>query len=443
MAEPLQYISGLASSIDWSNVINQLMEVYRSQRVQPLEERRDQFQEKLSLWQELSSKLSALEDAVEAVAEGDAFAVFDVSLTSSGTEAPEGILQVTPSPSAQEGVYYLEVLQIAQAHQMASKSFSAASDPLGLAGTITINGTEITIETTDSLYDIRSKINSSVDGVSASVLMVAQGDYRLTLSSEDTGLANQITVDDPGALFDFTTTVSAQDAIINVNSIQVQRSSNTIGDLIEGLTIDLKRAAPGTTITLRVSRDMEGITEGIRDFVDAYNEVASFIRQQFTYSEGENSVLMGDLSLRGIQSNLQSRLLQTFSDFPDGWNALTFYGVSLDRNGTLGLDSSEFQAKFVEDPDTTIQFFQAVASSFKDYLESITDPYTGLIKLKTDTLQRQIEDINDQIEHQERLLEKEQERLMRQFVALEEALAQLQSLSSWLSQQIQASFNNA
>ena len=354
----------------------------------------------------------------------------------------QDILQVSASSSAQEGVYYLEVVQIAQAHQMASKSFTTASDPLGLSGTITINGTDVTIETTDSLYDIGSKINSQVDGVSASVLMVSEGDYRLTLSADDTGLANEITVDDPGALLDLTTTVSAQDAIVNVNSIQVQRSSNTIGDLIEGLAIDLKRAAPGTIITMRVSRDLEGVTEGIQKFVNAYNDVASFISQQFTYSEGESSALMGDLTLRGIQSNLQSRLLQTLSDFPDGWNALTFYGVSLDRYGSLGLDSSKFQEKFTQDPETTIQFFMSLASSLESYLKSVTDPYTGLIKVKTDTLQRQVEDMNEQIEHQERLLEKEQDRLMRQFVALEEALAQLQGLSSWLSQHIQASFNN-
>lgn len=439
---PTQYISGLVSSLDWSNVIDELMQVYRSQRIEPLEDRRSDFEEKLSAWQELSSKLSDLKNAVEAISGGSAFSVYQATLSSSATDNPESILTVTASSSAQEGVYYLEVLQIAQAHQMASKSFSSATDPLGLSGTVTINGVDITVADTDSLYDVRDKINSSVDGVVASVLKVSDTEWKLLLTSEETGTANQITVDDPEGLFDFTTTVEAQDAILEVNSIQITRPSNVIRDAIEGLTIKLKRAASGTTITLTVSKDLEAIEQNIQQFVDAYNEVHSFVSDQFTYSEGTEKPLMGEVTLHGIQSNLQSRILQTVSDLPDGWNALTFYGVSFDRYGNLSFDSSEFESKFSEDPDTTIQLFTSVASSLEDYLDDVTDPYTGLIKTKTDSLQSQIDDINEQIERQEFLLDLKRQRLMEQFIALEDALSQLRALSSWLSQQIEASFGN-
>mgnify|MGYP000014574236 CR=1 FL=1 len=875
-ATSTSFISGLVSTLDWANVIDQLMEIAH-RRVDVLEDRKSQFENKLSAWQDFNSKLLALLNEARSLREDDAFSLFETSLSSSSSTEASELLSVQVGTSACEGTYQIEVLSVAQARRISSKSFTAPDEALGLEGEIVIGDEALTVSSTDTLYSLRDQINALDAGVRATVVQVSSDDYRLILTAEETGsggfsikdasssqllqalgftdgissvkhlahdgalsdlfssttqavgtllgLSNPqsgtvqikgnsvtidlstdsltdirdkllaagveasvetVTVDDEtyyrlkvgatldsdfvdqnnvletlgileegqsnvaqvlrsssslsktsaagGGYIDASTTwaeidtggdsndisngdtitiigtkhdgtevqatytitdkttdtvqgllnaietafgdevtasvtsdgkiqvtdnttgdsllsltlvannegggsldfgevevttrgysmeVSAgTDALLRIDGTLLQRSTNTVDDAIPGITLNLKRAETGTTVTLTISRDLEGIREEIQDFVEKYNDVITFINEQFTYDEDEEEggVLMGSGTLLSVQSRLRSIISSTITGLEEGMNALTFIGISSDRNGFLSIDTDDLNDALEDDPEAVWKVFgasytrtttdlhyiyhstdtqagtytvtitqvasqatvigtvdlsggiagdetitvtelgtskqavvslsagqtigdivNALNSEFSeqemriraensggylklihlDYgssygftvsqsanytgitdgtyqgvdvagtiggeaaegdgqyltgsagaveglvikytgtatgdvgsltltfgvaeqlyraLDAITDPYEGLIKVRTDGLQNRIEDIEEQIDAMEERLEKEREVLTRQFIAMENALAQLRTLSSWLSQQIAANF---
>jgi len=441
MTEPTQYISGLISSLNWDEVIDKLIEVRKRQLVNPLEKNKEALNEKLSLWKSLSEKLSSLRNSAWDFYMGYAFQNFKVLLNAQGID-PQSVIEVSTSRFVEEGAYELEILGLAQADVWTSKVFSSEGQPLGLEGLLRINGLEIQISSEDTLQTIRDKINTLGDAFKASIIKVREGEFVLLLRGEKTGEANALNLEDPQGLFEFQNLIRAQDALLRVNGLTVQRPSNTINDLFKGLTIQLKRALPGTTLFLEIKKDTESLIQKIEDFVKGYNEIVSFFREQFSYQEGTIKPLMGDVTLRGIKSTLTSLILQKV-DLPEGFNALTFIGISLQKDGTLTFEKEVFLEKLSSEPENTTSLLQKVSTNLKEYLDKLTTPFAGLLNLKTGLLERQIERINEQIDRQQYLIEKEKERLRQQFLALEEALAQLKSLSDWLSRQIDISFKNS
>lgn len=870
------FISGLVSTLDWANVIDQLMEIAH-RRVDVLEERRSQFEERLFAWQDFNSRLLALLNGARSLRQEGAFSLFETSLSSSSSTDASELLSVQVGTSACEGTYQIEVLSVAQARRISSRSFTAPDEPLGLEGEIVIGDEVLSISSTDTLYSLRDRINALDAGVRATVVEVASDDYRLILTAEETGAGgfsikdvssgqllqalgftdgtasvkhlthdgalsdlfksatqaigtllglsspqsgtvqirgNSVTIDlstdsladirdkllaagveasvetvtvDEGTYYrlkvgatldsDFvdennvletlgileegqsdvaqvlrssnslsktsaagggyidasttwaeidtggdsnnisngdtitiigtkrdgtevqatytitdkttdtvqglleaietafgdevTATVTPDgkiqvtdniagdsllsltlvannegggsldfgevevstkgycmevsagtDALLRIDGALLQRSTNTIEEAIPGITLNLKRAEVGTTVTLTVSRDLEGIRERIQDLVEKYNEVITFINEQFTYDEdkGKGGVLMGSGTLLAVQSRLRSIVSSAITGLEEGMNALTFIGINSDRDGILSIDTDVLYSALQKDPKAVWRIFgasctrttadlqyiyhstdtqagtytvtitqvasqamvtgtvdltegiaddetitvtelgtdkqaevflsagqtiedivNALNSAFSlqgmrvraentngylklihlDYgssygftvsqsanytgitdgtyqgvdvagtiggeaaegegqyltgsagavkglvikytgtttgdvgsltltfgvaeqlyraLEAITNPYDGLIKVSTEGLQRRIEDIEERIEAMEERLQKEREVLMRQFIAMENALAQLRTLSSWLSQQIAANF---
>ncbi len=441
MTEPTQYISGLISSLNWDEVIEKLVEIRKKQLVNPLEKNKEALNEKLSLWKSLSEKLSSLRDSVWDFYMGYAFQNFKVLLNAQAID-PQSVIEVSTSRFAEEGFYEIEVLQLAQADLWASKVFSSKDQALGLEGLLRINGLEIQVSADDTLETIRDKINSSEGDFKASIIKLKEDEFVLLLKGEKTGEANALNLDDPNGLFEFQNLIQAQDALLKVNGLTVQRPSNTINDLFKGLTIQLKRALPGTTVYLEIKKDTESLIQKIEDFVKGYNEIVSFFREQFSYQEGTIKPLMGDVTLRGIKSTLTSMILQKV-DLPEGFNALTFIGIRLQKDGSLTFEKEVFLEKFSSDPENTTLLLQKVSTNLKEYLDKLITPFAGLLSVKAGLLERQMERINEQIDRQEYLIEKEKERLRQQFLALEEALAQLKSLSNWLSRQIEVSFKNS
>ena len=174
------------------------------------------------------------------------------------------------------------------------KTLEAANTSLGYTGKFQINGKEIEVTATDTLNSIASKINSTADvGVNAAIVKIADGEYRMTLTSKQTGAANAIQVtDDDGILAnlgflddsgEFANLIQeAADATIKVNGLTVNRASNTIDDVIPGVKLTLKKA--GST-NISVERDLDKIITAVKEFVDQYNSTMSFINESMAYNK--------------------------------------------------------------------------------------------------------------------------------------------------------------
>jgi flagellar hook-associated protein 2 len=187
-------ISGLSSGFDWRTMIDQLMEV-EHERVDLVEEQKTEHENKLSEWQSFNTKLLSLKTAATGLSDAEDFDIYtpDMNSNSSSVDASD-LLSVSASSYASKGSYTITVSSLATAQKLSSESFSGFSDSLGAsyAGDILINGVAVSISDTDTLSDIRDKINNAnagttPTGVTASIVSFGTNDYRLLLTSDDTG----------------------------------------------------------------------------------------------------------------------------------------------------------------------------------------------------------------------------------------------------------------
>jgi flagellar hook-associated protein 2 len=254
-------ISGLASGFDWRSMIDELMEI-EHRPVDLIEARKREYEEKLTEWQSFNTKLLSLKTATEALKDADDFSVFTSSMTSdSSTVAASDLLSVVTSSSASPGSYSIVVSDIATAQKLSSGSFTDISNALGssYAGDVLINGRAIAISATDSLVDVKDKINNANSGtnptgVTASIVNYGTNNYRLLLTSDNTGadgisLLNASSTDTLGA-FGFIETASGSYEVKNAitGGAQSDRFTNVNATIAELLGLSDPQASVNLTI---------------------------------------------------------------------------------------------------------------------------------------------------------------------------------------------------
>ena len=187
-------ISGLSSGFDWRSMIDKLIAV-EHRRVDLVIGRKSEYEDKLSEWQSFNTKLLSLKTSAASLTKHDDFNLYLANMSSNNSEvAASDLLSVSATSSASVGSYSIKVSNLATAQKVSSSSFSSFSDALGstYAGDILINGKTVNIGETDSLADVRDKINNAnggtnPTGVTANIVTYAANDYRLILTNDDTG----------------------------------------------------------------------------------------------------------------------------------------------------------------------------------------------------------------------------------------------------------------
>ena len=188
-------ISGLASGIDWRTMVDQLMAI-EHRRVDLVENQKSDYESQLSEWQSLNTTLLSLKTSAEALKDPEDFYLYTSTMSSdSVTYDAEDLLSVSTSTDAAVGTYTVTVTNLAQAQKLSSNPFSSQTDDLGssYAGDFIINGEVITVNSTDSLADLADTINNAntgtdPTGVTAGIVNYGTNDYRLILTSDDTGV---------------------------------------------------------------------------------------------------------------------------------------------------------------------------------------------------------------------------------------------------------------
>lgn len=181
--------SGLASGIDTTSVITQLTATAQKP-IALLQTKQSGFQAQLTDWQSFNSQLSALQTAANALNQPSTYSTTTASSSNSAAAS------ITTQLGATAGSHTLTVNQLAQAQKVVSAPVSSSSTALGQTGSFTLNGKTIQVNSSDALADIAVKINATKAGVSATVVNVGTNDYRITLSSNQTGVANTIAAAD-------------------------------------------------------------------------------------------------------------------------------------------------------------------------------------------------------------------------------------------------------
>jgi len=240
---------------------------------------------------------------------------------------------------------------------------------------------------------------------------------------------------------DFSTLTRAQDAVVTIGNdpesgLLVTSSSNTLADLLPGLTINLTGVSD-QPVTVTVSRDTESIVAALEGLVSNFNDAIGRLDELGGYDPEteKRGLLQGEGVLMMIESRLFRLVTGTVPGATGAIQRLSQIGIKLSE-GKLTFDKEKFREMVEADPEAVTQFFteteNGVANYMKEQLEAITGT-DGLIERREGALENQTELLNDRVGQLNELLARKQQRLLRQFQAMEEALAALQSQQASLA----------
>lgn len=443
--------TGLGSGLDINGIVDKLVAAERAPTADRLTDRESKANAELSALGKFKSALSGFQDSLAKVSDAETFQGRTV------TVGDEEVFTATASNASRPGHYDVEVTSLAAAQRLSSAAFADATSSIG-TGTIaiTVNGKTANIAiagTATSLNDIRNAINEATDnpGVRATIVNASDGAH-LILSATKTGVANAMTVavsGGDGGLASLTYAAgapangmtelkAASDASLLIDGFAVTSAENTVTGAIDGVTINLLAAKPGTAVTLGVDYDPDGAKDSVNKFVTAYNQLIDTVTTLTSYNADTRDAapLLGDPAVRGIRDQLRRAISGAVGE--GTFTTLASIGVTTQTNGKLAVDSTRLDKAMDAD-------FEAVGSLFggddglAKRLSKITESTLssgGTLATREDSLKTTLKGISTQRDTLDARMDQIRDRLQKQFNAMDTLLAQLKQTSSYLAQQL-------
>lgn len=261
--------------------------------------------------------------------------------------------------------FTLDVINVATKQIEESGSFTARTDTIATAAgsmNLNIDGLDFSIayDATTTLDDLKNSINDVAGAkVNATIVQIAAGDFRLIMSSVDTGATQDITMTDTtGGLADarLTTGVTALqtgvDANFTFNGQAITRSSNTVSDLIVGLDITLKSVGSSD---VSVEQDREGITSKIDSFVEKYNTAITELDKltKASTASDERGIFSSESTIKSMKRTLQDMI----GSAGGGVASMYDFGFDVDRDGKLSVDKDVLNTKLDDNSANVEAFF--------------------------------------------------------------------------------------
>lgn len=463
-----------------SDTIDQLLQSDELRKT-VIQNKIDKINTKSQAWTDISTRLGNLTSKLDVLQDEATYQTKKV------TSSDDTIATISGTSDSMEGSYDLVVKQLATSSKITGGVVSKADgttkistkDALGYSGKLTItNGAtdgsdtaltvEIDVKATDSLKDIANAINNAKDpsdstGTKGAGLKATIVNNQLVVSSEEMGDRTLTIGGDLKDSLGFrdSQTTKGQSAKFTLDGIEMERNSNTPTDVVDGVTLNFKKADASKTITLGLTNDTDKELSAVKDFVSQYNSVMSFLSEKMdvgdpSKSDNTTGALAGDSTLISLQSKLQSTVLGGKS--VNGVSASTL-GLSVDRNGTLSLDETKFKAQLAKNPNAVKDFFfvdtstkyaaEKTGTGYTADFKAVIDRYTstksgseGVISLRKASYQSEIKDYNKQIERITEQIATKRARYVTMFTNLDTAIGNLQSQFSYFQSQKNSSSNS-
>jgi flagellar hook-associated protein 2 len=455
--------AGIGSGLDVNSIVSQLMAIER-QPLTALETKATAIQSTVSEYGKIKSAVSTLRDLASKLASST---TWGQTVTNSSSTA----VSATTSNSA-AGSYTVEVQALASVQTIATGTAVPATTTPG-AGTLHIElgsygagqtsftpkagatAVDVAIAATDTLATVRDKINAAGAGVTALIMTDASGS-RLLIRSNTSGAANafrtsgiaSLAFDPSAGVTTMTQSQTAADAAATVNGLAVTSPSNTLSNIVDGLTLNLSTLTTGP-VTVNVVTDTEALKKTITDFAAAYTSLVKLIATDTKYdpTTKKGGILQGDSAATGLQ-----RQMRTLASAASGASALFGHlsdaGLELQGDGSMTVNATKLSNALGNLAEMKKMFANSDIlnpsnDGFGKRFRVITDAMLGVdgaLTTKTDGLGRQLDrNQKDQDALQVRLdgIEK---RMRAQYTALDATMAVLNSKSSYITQQI-AAFN--
>lgn len=430
-------VDGLVSGLDTTALIRQLMQLERQPQVR-LQARRSDLQKVVDLYRQMNTRFDALETAAEKLSRPGNWAV------SKATSSNADVAAVTSTGSASASSLTFAVTALARAHAVIGST--AVADPEAgsvVSGDITIGDTVIPHADlgAGTMREVAAAINASAAGVTASVVQVAPGQYKLQIAAKATGAASTFTVGGLGGLGTFDVVTEGADASLTVGdgpgAYTVVSGSNTFAGLVDGVTITARSL--GST-TVDVARDDGTLADRVEALVRSVNDATALIRTNSTYDPNTRKAgpLLSDRTADELRRSLTDAITRTVVD---GRTAAD-HGITVDRHGVVSFDREKFTAALEADPAATQRFLSANAAGTDDdgiaeqirlVADRATKFGTGQLAVAIEQRQTSMRTLDQQIASYDNRLSLRETAYKRQFAALESALSSLQSQGTWLA----------
>lgn len=391
--------AGIGSGIDVNGLVDKLVTAEGAPVKKRLDRKEAELQAGLSAMGTFKGAVSEFQASLEALRDSETFSAIKANA------ANEEVVSVSASNEAQTGEYELEVIELANAHKVATDTFDSANKFFG-SGQITLqlgaydsdsnsfqsnpDTVPVTIDIDPdkaSLREIAAAINESEAPIRASVMNDGNG-YRLVLSAEQPGSDNSIRVQvedsdgnngdlsglsnlayDPtgrrGSGNNLQQVSAASDARVRVDGIDIQRASNDFENVIPGISFSLQPGSTGSSTRINVTLESKDVVAAIDGFVKKYNAMIQVVEQLTGYDPetGQSGPLSGDASIRGVVSMLRREIGSDFSGINEQFPSLGSIGIETSRDGTLTLDNSRLQQAIASNRQEVINLFARVGSA--------------------------------------------------------------------------------
>ena len=455
--------AGIGSGLDVNSIVTQLMAIEK-QPLTALQTKATTIQSTVSEYGKIKSAISTLRDLAAKLASASTWSQTVTNSSSTAVSAS--------SNNSAAGTYSVEVQKLASVQTIATGTAVPLSTTLG-AGTLHIelgtwgagqtsftpstaaSAVDVAIAATDTLAEIRDKINGAGAGVTALVMTDASGS-RLLIRSNASGAANgfrtsgfaPLGFDPSSGVATMTQSQAASDAAATINGLAVTSTSNTLSNIVDGLTLNFS-ALTTAPVTVNVVADTDALKKTITDFAAAYTAVNQLIATDTKYNPTakQGGILQGDSAAVGLQ-----RQLRTLAGSASGASAtyahLSDAGVELQADGSMTVNASKLGnalgnlgelKKMFSNSNLLDPSQDGFAKAFRIATDSILG-IDGALTTRTDGLGKQLQrNQSDQDALQVRL-DATEKRLRAQYTALDATMAVLTSQSNYITQQI-AAFN--
>ncbi len=400
--------AGIGSGLDVSGLVEQLVAAEGNPVRTRLDRKEADLQQGLTSMASFSGALTEFKSSLDSLRDSEQLRVVDVI----SSDADEEYVSITTNNQATPVELNIDVLQLAKSHKLTTTKFQSDAVAIG-SGALTfqfgsysdtnefILNSESTVHTvkitpeSNNLRGISEAINNAKIGINA--IVINDGDSaRLIFSSLATGENNnlRITVSDDDNIdndlnglsslaYDATAALGAgknvhetqvaQDAKINIDGIEIKNHSNSISEVIRGVTFDVY-AVTNSSVNVQVELNNQAVSEFISGFVSSYNELMTVVGDLTGYNAetGKAGPLSGDASIRSIVGQLRRNLSNSFENVNEKFNSLASIGIDTERNGKLNLDQAKLNAAIESDLPEVIRLFAKTGLAKDPLIEFIS-----------------------------------------------------------------------
>lgn len=450
---------GAGSGLDTKTIVDALVEAERAPTQSSIDRGKEKAELQISAFGLVKSSLQALKGAFDQLNDLSDLQAFTINNPASAS------FSMSATSAATAGTHAIQVTQLAQKDTWSSNGFATTDESLNTGSDITLTVTKGGVQTSVIVASptpdaIVTALNDADLGFTARVVNTGTGatPYVISVAGEE-GSENAFTIaSDSGDVSFATQLTTAADANLTVDGVAITRSSNSITDILTGVTLNLN-ATMASSQTVSVANDTAPAKAAIENLVAIYNDVELIFKSLNRGADEEDELvgsLSGDSVFRQIHNTVKGMITGASSTGSGNINYFADFGVSFQRDGTLSINESKLDAALTDSFDDVVMALSAGTDNQTEYgtfdrglagdaSKALFDllSTTGTVNSVVTRAETSISDFEVKLEDLDARMERVYQRYLGQFTAMQQIVDQMNSTRSYLEQQLEAlPFNN-